>query len=103
MPGDIFPRVIDFFLFKVIVKEYVNYVSMSADGLDCQSRHSKSCVVTDGSLSTEVLRVVIGYRSTRSKLFCFGFRSKGNGLTPPTGEGHRHVHLCPLLAFWDLC
>jgi hypothetical protein len=48
------------------VKEYVNYVSTSEYGLDCQSRHSKSCVVNDGSLSTEVLRVVIGYQGTRS-------------------------------------
>ena len=50
------------------VKGYVNYVSMSEYGLDCQSRRSKSCVVNDGALSTEVLRVAIGYRSTRSKL-----------------------------------
>ena len=50
---------------------------MSEYGLDCQSRRSKSCVVNNGTLSTEVLRVVIGYRSTRSKLFrLFGFRSK---------------------------
>ena len=41
------------------VKEYVNYVSMPEYGLDCQSRRSKSCVVNDGSLSTEVLRVTI--------------------------------------------
>ena len=59
-----------------VVKKYVNCVSMSEYGLDCQSRHNKSCVVNDGSLSTEVLRVVIGYRSTRSKLFRFLFRSK---------------------------
>ncbi len=45
-------------------------------GLDCQSRNSKSCVVNDGSLSDEVLRVAIGYRGTRSKLFRFLFRSK---------------------------
>jgi hypothetical protein len=44
-------------------------------GLDGQSRRSKSCVVNDGSLSTEVLRVGIGYRGTRSKLFRFLFRS----------------------------
>jgi len=53
---------------------------MSAYGLDCQSRRSKSCVVNDGSLSTEVLRVSIGYQSTRSKLFRFLFRIKENGL-----------------------
>ena len=39
------------------VKEYVNYVNMPEYGLDCLSRRSKSCVVNDGSLSTEVLRV----------------------------------------------
>ncbi len=59
-----------------LVKEYVNYVSMSEYGLDHKSRHSKSCVVNDGSLSTEVLRVSIGYRGTRSKLFRFPFSSK---------------------------
>ena len=58
------------------VKEHVNCVSMSEYGLDCQSRHSKSCVVNDGSLSTEVLRVTVGYRGTRSKTFRFMFRSK---------------------------
>ena len=59
------------------VKEYVNYVSMPEYGLDGQSRRSKSWVLTDGSLSTEVLRVGIGYRRTRSKLFClFDFASK---------------------------
>jgi len=59
------------------VKEYVNCVSIPENGLDCQSRRSKSCVVYSGILSTEVLRVGIGYRSTRSKLFpLFGFRSK---------------------------
>jgi len=41
------------------VKGYVNCMSMPEYGLDFQSRHSKSCVVNDGSLSTEVLRVVI--------------------------------------------
>jgi len=41
------------------VQGYVDYVSMSEYGLDCQSRHSKSCVVNDGSLSGEVLRVTI--------------------------------------------
>ena len=35
------------------VNEYVNYVSMTEYGLECQSRRSKSCVVNDGSLSTE--------------------------------------------------
>jgi len=43
----------------VTVKEYVNYVNMPESGLDCKSRHSKSCVVNDGSLSTEVLTVAI--------------------------------------------
>ena len=57
------------------VKEYVNYVSVTEYGLDCQSRRSKSCVVNDGSLSTEVLRVAVGYRGTRSKVFRFLFRS----------------------------
>jgi hypothetical protein len=41
------------------VKGYVNCVSMPEYGLDCQSRRSESCVVNDGSLSTEVLRVAI--------------------------------------------
>jgi hypothetical protein len=67
------------------VKGYVNSVSIPEYRLDCQSRHSKSCVVNDGSLSTEVLRVTIlplvlvfsiynkqqkpfGYRGVRSKL-----------------------------------
>ena len=45
-------------------------------GLDCQSRHSKSCVVNDGSLSTKVLRVAVGYRGTRSKVFRFLFRRR---------------------------
>ncbi len=51
------------------VKEYVNYMSMLEYGLDCQSRRNKSCVVNDGLLSTEVLRVAIGYRGTTNKLF----------------------------------
>ena len=69
------------------VKEYVNYVSMSEYGLDCQSRRSKSFVVNDGSLSTEVLRVAVGYLGTRSKIFRFMFRNKRNGVKkPPTGE-----------------
>ena len=50
------------------VKEYVNYASMPEYGLDRQSRRSKSYVVNDGSLSTEVLKVTIGYRGTRSKM-----------------------------------
>ncbi len=61
----------------VFVKEYVTCVSIPEYGLDCQSRRSKSCVVNNGTLSTEVLRVVIGYRSTRSKLFrLFGLEVK---------------------------
>jgi hypothetical protein len=60
-----------------VVKKYVHYVSIPENGLDCQSGHSKSCVVNNGTFSTEVLRVDIEYRSTRSKLFrLFGFRSK---------------------------
>ena len=58
------------------VKEYVNCVSMSVYGLDCQSRHSKSCVVKDGSLGTEVLSAGMGYRGTRSKLFRLGLEVK---------------------------
>ncbi len=58
------------------VKEYENCVSMSENGLAYHSRHSKSCVVNDGSLSTEVLRVAVGYRGTRSKVFRFLFESK---------------------------
>ncbi len=59
------------------VKEYVSCMSMPENGLDCQSRRSETCVVNNGTFSTEVLRVSIGYRSTRSKLFpLFGFRSK---------------------------
>ena len=52
------------------VQEYVNYVNMPKYGIDCLSRCSKSCVVQDGTLSTEV-----GYRGTGSKLFRF---LKGN-------------------------
>ncbi len=58
----------------------MNCVNMSEYGLDYQSRHSKSCVVNDGSLSTEVLKVVVGYRGTRSKIR-FMFRSKE--MAPP--------------------
>ena len=79
--------------------EYLNYVSMSEYGLDCQSRHSKSCVVNDGSLSTEVLRVTVGYRGTRSKTFRFMFRSKE--LREEAADGRAkdqgRVHPCPLL------
>ena len=64
----------------------MNYVSMSEYGLDCQSRHNKSCVVNDGSLSAKVLRVVIGYRVTRSKLFRLVLKVKEHDLTPPTVE-----------------
>jgi hypothetical protein len=56
------------------------------NGLDLQSRRSKSCVVNDGSLSTKVLRVVIGYRRTRSMLFRFLVGSKRM-----TWEPHRRV------------
>jgi hypothetical protein len=51
------------------VKEDVNFESMPEYGLDCQSRRRKSCVVNDGSLSTEVLRVAIGYRDHFSRIF----------------------------------
>ena len=53
-----------------IVEEYVNYVNMPEDGLDCLSRRSKSCVVNDALLGTEVLRVSVGYRRTGCKLVC---------------------------------
>ena len=81
------------------VKEYVNCVSMSEYGLDCQSRHSKSCVVNDGSLSTEVLRVAVGYRGTRSKTFRFMFRSKEWREEAADGraKGQGSVQTCPLL------
>ena len=42
------------------VEEYVNYMSMPENGLDCQSRRSKSFILNGGTLSTEVLRVAIG-------------------------------------------
>ena len=71
------------------VQECVNCVSMPEYGFDCQTRRSKSCVVNDGSLSHEVLRVALGYRSTKIKLFRFLFRShvEKNGLrAAPRGE-----------------
>ena len=78
---------------KRSVKEYVNYVSMSEYGLDCHSRRSKSCVVNDGSLSTEVLRVAVGYRGTRSKILAFYVLEVKNGLrTAPTGEARVEAH-----------
>ena len=82
----------------VDVKECVYCVSMPEYGLDCQSRHSKSYIVNDWSMSTEVLRV-IGYRSTRSKLFRFLFRSKewSENRSEGGGKGHRRVQECPLL------
>ena len=86
------------------VKEYVNCMSMSEYGLDCQSRRSKSCVVNNGTLSTEVLRVAIGYRSTRSKLFhLFGFRSKEWREEAADGraKGQGRVQPCPLLTVFS--
>ncbi len=71
----------------------MNYVSMSEYGLDCQSRRSKSCVVNDGALSTEVLRVAIGYRSTRRNCSVCLVRSKENDLrTSSTGESRVETH-----------
>ena len=55
------------------VKEYVNYVSMTEYGLDCQSRRSKSCVVNDGSLSTESSHVT---KVQTVELFCLCWGSK---------------------------
>jgi hypothetical protein len=77
------------------VKGYVNYVSMPEYGLDFQSRHSKSYVVNDGALSTEVLRVAIGYRSTRSRLSQVPFvwlEVKNDLRTAPTGEARVETH-----------
>ena len=71
----------------------MNCVSMSEYGLDCQSRHSKSCVVNDGSLTTEVLRVAVGYRGTRSKILPFHVLEVQNDLrTAPTGEARVETH-----------
>ena len=62
----------------------MNYVTMSEYELDCQSRHSKSCVVNDGSLSAKVLRV-LSYQSTRScSVFCS--EVKRNDLRSWNGE-----------------
>jgi hypothetical protein len=81
------------------VKEYVNCVSMSVYGLDWQSRRSKSCVVNDGSLSTEVLRVAVGCRGTRSKTLRFMFRSKEwrEEAADRRAKGQGRVQPCPLL------
>ena len=77
----------------VVVKECVNCVSMPGYGLDCQSRRSKSCVVNDGSLSTEVLRVAVGYRGTRSRILPFYVLEVKNELrTAPTGEARVEAH-----------
>ena len=58
------------------VKEYVNCVSMSVYGLDWQSRRSKSCVVNDGSLSTEVLRIARVPRYEVREANCFVWLNK---------------------------
>jgi hypothetical protein len=75
------------------VKEYVNCVSIPENGLDCQSRRSKSCVVNNGTFSTEVLRVAIEYRSTRSKLsVCLVLEVKDGLTLAPTGESRVETH-----------
>jgi hypothetical protein len=75
------------------VKEYVNCMSMPEYGLDCQSGRSKSCVVNNGTLSTEVLREAIGYRSTRSNCsVCFVLEVKDGLTMAPTGESRVEAH-----------
>ena len=54
------------------VKEYVNYVSMTEYGLDCQSRRSKSCVVNDGSLSTESSDWIPKYKQLSYSVYVWG-------------------------------
>jgi hypothetical protein len=98
------------------VKGYVNCVSMPEYGLDCQSRRSKSCVVNDGSLSTEVLRVAIWVPKYKKQVVPFSVLSRskewpknradgrGNGrdaqITVPTSHSifqqrdHSHTELC---------
>ena len=54
------------------VKEYVNYVSMTEYGLDCQSRRSKSCVVNDGSWSTESSDWIPKYKQLSYSVYIWG-------------------------------
>jgi hypothetical protein len=71
----------------------VNYVSMPEYGLDCQSRRSESCVLNDGSLSTEVLRVAIWVPRYKKQIVSFVLEVKENGLrTAPTGKGRVEAH-----------
>ena len=71
----------------------MNCVSMPEYGMDCQSSRSKSCVVNDGSLSTEVLRVSVGYRDTRSKILpVYVLEGKNVLRTAPTGEARVETH-----------
>ena len=66
---------------------------MSVGVVDSQSRLSKSCEVNNGSLSTEVLRVVVGYRGTKSKILPFYVLEVQNDLrTTPTGESRVQTH-----------
>ena len=67
------------------VKEYVNYVSMTEYGLDCQSRHSKSCVVNDGSLSTESSDWIPKYKQLSYSVYVRGSKRRVER-TAPTGE-----------------
>ena len=81
-----------------LVKEYVNYVSMTEYGLDCQSRLSKSCVVNDGSLSTESSDWIPKYKQLSYSVYVW--RSKKNVLNNGTDgrvQGQGHVHPCPFL------
>ena len=79
------------------VKEYVNYVSMTEYGLDCQSRRSKSCVVNDGSLSTESSDWIPKYKQLSYSVYVRGSKNGRKKRADGRGKGHGHVHPCPLL------
>ena len=79
------------------VKEYVNYVSMTEYGLDCQSRRSKSCVVNDGSLSTESSDWIPKYKQLSYSVYVRGSKNGRKNRADGRGKGQGHVHPCPLL------
>ena len=84
-------------MLDAVVKEYVNYVSMTEYGLDCQSRHSKSCVVNDGSLSTESSDWIPKYKQLSYSVYVGEVKNGRKNRADGRGKGHGHVRPCPLL------
>ena len=70
---------------------------MTEYGLDCQIRHSKSCVVNDWSLSTESSDWIPKYKQLSYSVYVRGSKNGRKNRADGRGKGHGHVQPCPLL------